>query len=96
MVVDFPCKMCCKPVAKNHDSIQCDKCDTWVHRNCNKINKQTYRLLQKDKSSQWFCISCTKDFPPFSDLNNDEFMYTIKGKKVKFNHVTKKEINSRS
>ena len=69
MVVSFPCKTCCKPVAKNHDSIQCDKCDTWAQRNCNKINKQAYRLLQKKKTnSHWFCIICTKDFLPFSDL----------------------------
>ena len=94
MVVNFPCKICCKPVAKNHDSIQCDKCDTWVHRNCNKINKQTYRLLQKDKNSHWFSIICTKDFLPFSDLNNDEFIHTIKGKKIKFTHMTKKKLTA--
>ena len=92
MVVNFPCKICCKPVAKNHESIQCDKCDTWVHRNCNKINKQTYKLLQKDKNSHWFCIICTKEFLPFSNLNNDEFIHTVKGKKLKFTHVTKKKL----
>ena len=94
MVVNFPCKICIHPVAKNHDSIQFDKCDRWVHRNCNKINKKTYRLLQKDKSSHWFCIFCTKDFLPFSDLNNDEFIHTIKGKKDKFTHVTKKKLTA--
>ena len=40
MVVNFPCKICCKPVAKNHDSIQFNKCDAWVLRISNKINKQ--------------------------------------------------------
>ena len=94
MVVNFRCKICCKPVAKTHDSIQCNKYDTWVHISCNKINKQTYRLLQKDKSSHWFCITCTKDFLPFSDLNNDEFIHTIKGKKVKFTHVTKTKLTA--
>ena len=94
MVVCFPCKICCKPAEKNHDSIQLDKCNTWVHRNCNKINKQTYRLRQKDKSSEWFCIICTKDFLPFSDLNNDEFIYTMKGKKVRFTHVSKKKLTT--
>ena len=39
MVVNFPCKVYCKPVSKNHDSIQCNKCNIWVHRNCNKTNK---------------------------------------------------------
>ena len=92
MVVNFSWKIFCKPVAKNHDSIQCDKCDTWVHRNCNKIYKQTYRPLKKDKSSHWYCIICTKDFLTFSDLNNNEFKYTVKGKKVEFTHGTKKKL----
>ena len=92
MVVNFPCKICCKPVAKNHEYVQFDKCDTWVHRNCNKINKQTYKLLQKDKHSHWFCIICTKEFLPFSDLNNNEFIHTVKGKKLKFTHVNKKKL----
>ena len=65
-----------------------------VHRNCNKINKKTYRLLQKDKGSHWFCIICTKGFLPFSDLNNDEFIHTIEGKKVKFTHMTKKKLTA--
>ena len=60
-----------------------------MHRNCNKINKQTYRLLQKDESSHWFCIICTKDFLPFSG-----FIHTIKGKKVEFTHVTKKKLTA--
>ena len=94
MVVNFPCKTCCKPVAKNHDNIQCNKRNTWVHRNCNKISKQTYRLLQKDKSSHWLCIICAKDFLPFSDLKNDEFIHTVKGEKVKFTHATKKKLTA--
>ena len=50
MVAQFPCKICCRPVAINYD----DKCNTWVHRECNKIDKQTYKLLQKDQKSKWF------------------------------------------
>ena len=53
-----------------------------------------YRLLQKDKSSHWFCKICTKNFLPFSDLNNDEFMYTVKVNKVKFTGVIKKKLTA--
>ena len=56
MEVKFPCKICNRPAAKNHQSIQCDTCDTWAHRECNKINKQTYKLLQNEKITKWFCI----------------------------------------
>ena len=96
MVVQFPCKICCRPVAKNRDSIQCDKCSMWVHRECNKINKQTYKLLQKDQKSKCFCIICTKEFLPFSNLNNEDFIHTLKGKNIKFTHVAKKKMSKRN
>ena len=94
MVVNFPCEIYCNPAVKNHDSIQGDKCNTLVHRNCNKINKQKYRLPQIDKNLHWFCIICTKDFLPFSYLNNGEFVHTVKGEKIKFTHVTKKYLTA--
>ena len=65
--------ICCRPVAKTHDSIQCNNCDIQVHRECNKINKQTYKLLQKNQI-------CTKEFLPFSNLNKD-FINTLKRQK---------------
>ena len=50
MFVQYPCKMCLKPVAKNHYAIKRDICETWVHIGCNKINKQIYRILQNDET----------------------------------------------
>ena len=61
MVVKFFSKACCRSVAKNCNSIHYDKCNIWVTRECNKINKQTYKLPQKDRKSKWFCILCTLD-----------------------------------
>ena len=95
MVVKFPCKICNRSVAKNHQSVQCDACDTWVHRECNKINKQTYKLLQNEKNTKWFCIICSKEFLPFSNLSNEEFIHTVKGKKIKFTHVAEKQRSSK-
>ena len=31
-----------------------------------------------------------RDFSPFSNLNNEEFIHTLKGKKIKFTHVVGK------
>ena len=88
----YPCKICNRPVAESHDCIQCDNCNVWIHRKCKKINKQTCTFLQKDHKSKWYYIICTKDFPPFSNLNNEEFLYTVKGKKLKFTHVAPKHV----
>ena len=78
MTAKFPCKICENPVAKNHKAIQCDKCHLWVHIKCNKINTQTYRLLERDETT-WYCISCIS---------------TIQGKKIKFISVNKKRSSS--
>ena len=89
MVTQFPCKICCKPVATTHKSIKCNKCDIWIHIECNRINKQTYEMLKKD-NSQWFCIVCMKELLPFSDLNDKEFIATTLGKQIKFTSIAKK------
>ena len=91
MVIRYPCKICCQPVANNSDSIQCDKCDIWVHRKCNKINKQTYEYLKQDKST-WYCIVCTKEIFPFSKPNEEILILTLKGKTIKFVNVAQKRI----
>ena len=45
LTVKFPSKICSQLVAKNHQSVQCDTCDTWVHRKCNKIDNQRYTQI---------------------------------------------------
>ena len=96
MVIKYPCKIYSRPVAESHDCIQCDNCKVWVHRKCNKINKQRHRFLQKDHKSKWYCVICTKVFLPFSNLNNEEFLYTVKGKKLKFTYLASKLVSNKT
>ena len=86
MVIQFPCGICSKAEAYNHQALKCDKCNLWIHIKCNKINKQTYSYLKSD-SSNWFCISYTKEFLPFSGIEDGEFAHATLGKKIKFTHV---------
>ena len=51
--------------------------------------KTIYRCIEIVKNRKQ---ATTKNFLPFSELNNDEFVHTIKDKKVKFTHVTKKKL----
>ena len=88
MAVKFPYKIYNWPFAKNHQNIQCD---TWAHRKSNKINKQTYKLIQNQKHTKWFCIIFIQKFLSFSNSSNEEFIHTVKGKKIKFIHVTEKQ-----
>ena len=96
MVVRFPCKICNKTVSYGSDSIQCDKCDIWVHRQCNGLNKQTFEYLEKHKS-KWFCMVCTKEFLPFFNFDDKNLILTVKGgKKMKFTNVAEKRISKKT
>ena len=55
------------------------------------INKQTYEYLKQDKS-MWYCIVCAKELFPFSKLNDEHLILTLKSKKVKFVNVAQKWI----
>ena len=81
MVIKDPCKICERPVAKNHHAINCDICETWVHIKCNRICKKTYQNLQ-NKDEQWYCIECFKHMIPYSNLNDHELMQLLKGKNI--------------
>ena len=89
IVIQFPCGIWSKNLrlSNNHQAIKCDKCNLWIHIKYNKINKQTYNYL-KSNSSHWFCISCTKEFLPFSGIQDGQFARTTLGKKIKLTHVS--------
>ena len=47
-------------------------------------------------SPNGICIICTTDFLPFCNLNNEEFLYTDRGKKLKFTHVAPKHVSNKT
>ena len=57
LMAKFPCSVCEKSVAINHEAVCCDVCNRWVHICCKKICKKTYKDLKKDPTP-WFCKSC--------------------------------------
>ena len=91
MVIKFPCKICNNAVAKNHHAVQCDHYQLWVHIKYKKINLETHKFLQKS-SFAWYCIKCFENIIPFSTISGHELSKTNKGKKMKSNVLTKKNI----
>ena len=69
MTIKLPCGISEKPVANIHQTINCDKCGLWIHIKRNRINKQTYIYLMREKS-HWYRMLCTKTFLPSSVLMN--------------------------
>ncbi len=61
--VKYPCKICEKPVAKNHRAVMCDRpeCQQWVHIRCGGITPKEYEDLRDcspSKRTVWFCSVC--------------------------------------
>ena len=72
VAIKFSCKICNKAVANNHHAVECDKCHILVHIKCNKINLQTYNLLQKCPPALWrHCY--------FGTISNEELFKTNQG-----------------
>ena len=90
MVKTFSCGICSKLFANshNHQSIKSDKCNLWTHIKCNKTKckNQIYIYLQTG-TFYWYCMSCNKEFLPFSDTSDEKFMQTAIGKQIKFAHI---------
>ena len=67
MTPKFPCDVCYKAVAKNHNAVCRDSCNLWVHVKCNNLTKFCYRKLQTSQEP-WYCKSCIKQILPFFKL----------------------------
>ena len=67
----FPCNICEKSVAINHNAICCDICNKWVHISSNNISTYCYWKLQKD-STRWYCKNCLKQVLPFKKLTDHQ------------------------
>ena len=81
MVLQFPCLVCNRTVAKNHRIVQCDLCDSWVHIACNNLNLYIYQKLQKDKSP-WYCMCCFWKELPYESINDTKFRNPLHGEAI--------------
>lgn len=63
MAPKFPYLICCKTVAKHHNTVCCDICNKWVHIACNNMNTNIYPKLRNCKAP-WYC---KKKSMPFSE-----------------------------
>ena len=77
MTSKFPCGVCYKPVAKNHNAVCCDSCNFWVHLKCNNLAKFGYRKMQTSQEP-WYCKNCMKQILPFSELSDSQLSRVTK------------------
>ena len=56
--VRHPCSVCERPVASNHNALQCDSCNQWVHIKCDRITKEDYKRFQNIHHLVYECPKC--------------------------------------
>ncbi|KAL3881005.1 hypothetical protein ACJMK2_033206 [Sinanodonta woodiana] len=54
----FPCAICQKAVAMNHNALQCDECNAWVHAKCDSISNEEYKRFENIHSLVFQCPKC--------------------------------------
>ena len=77
----YPCGICQEPVTWEQNSICCDTCELWCHKDCLSMSTTLFTRLANSDTS-WLCPTC--DAPNFSSVlfntpitdSNDE-RYTI-------------------
>ena len=54
------CKGCNKNVPSNSESLECDHCSEWWHRDCGNVSKEDFIYLKENPltSVKWFCKNC--------------------------------------
>ena len=54
------CGVCNKTCEAGSESLGCDLCSKWFHRECLAYNKSTYKAIIQLDEVKWFCKSCNE------------------------------------
>ena len=100
---DYPCLRCKEHVKKNCEAIQCSLCDLWVHKTCEKMSDETFKVLSKASQDAggmyWGCTACTAYSAKFNksiqelDRRVSRIEEQIREKEVEIQEV-QKEVDS--
>ena len=64
------CNTCNKAVS-HRNSIICAQCFKPIHLKCNNLNFADGQLI-KNSNSSWFCLHCSNNIFPFTNITNKE------------------------
>ena len=54
----FPCGNCNGAVKKKDNSIACDSCNKWYHKDCLSMGDQVFNCYTKNENLDWICTNC--------------------------------------
>ena len=61
------CAQCAQPVSI--DSIECTRCDAWMHWKCENLSEEVFEAHASDPDSQFVCLLCQSDIETLSDVD---------------------------
>ena len=86
----FPCGNCNGAVKKKDNSIACDSCNKWYHKDCLSMGDQVFNCYTKNENLDWICTNCalndisyTLFDSSFSSIESDAPTCNIQRKKAK-------------
>ena len=78
MAPRFPCFICHKNVANNHEAVQCDGCARWQHCACEtNISAQEYVKLTQAEYFIWKCSGCSQVDEPVQEPSSASSSFNV-------------------
>ena len=57
---DYPCLRCDQHVKRTDAAVQCALCDLWVHKACENMSEETFKVLDTQNAQTGQCFWCCK------------------------------------
>ena len=84
MTLDSVCNTCHKSVS-SRNSIEWNLCLTQTHFKCNNLNFVDGQVI-KNANKSWFCLQCSKNIFPFTNINNYKLSLTVNSSDKQFSY----------
>ena len=84
MTLDSLCNTCNKSVSSGN-SIECNLCLTQTHFKCNNLIFVDSQVI-KNANKSLFCLQCSKNIFPFTNINNNKLSLTVNSSDKQFSY----------
>ena len=71
------CPKCKKPVNRDNDAIDCEKCEKWYHGTCCSLSEEDVQWLGERRNCLWVCNLCLDGSLFTSEAKFDSLLHNI-------------------
>ena len=84
MILDSVCNICNKSIS-SRNSIECNLCLTQTYFKSINLNFVDGQVINNANKS-WFCLQCSKNTFPFTNINNYKLSFTVNSSDKQFSY----------